>query len=56
MTLLVALVALLFALSEASCNLGSHHPMAAGHAGVEVKAWLFKTVIVLAANLLTGQK
>lgn len=51
---LAAAAGALLAAAEASHDVGSRHQMAAAHAGCAVKAWALKTIIVLAANLLTG--
>lgn len=44
----------LFALADASPNPVSQRFMASAHSSVEVKAWAFKTIIVLCINLLSG--
>jgi hypothetical protein len=48
------LVGGLFALADVTPNPVSQNWLATAHAGVEVKTWVFKTAIVLCANVLTG--
>ncbi|WIA17635.1 hypothetical protein OEZ85_014441 [Tetradesmus obliquus] len=47
-------VAGLFALADVTPNPVSQNWLATAHAGVEVKTWVFKTLIVVCANALTG--
>lgn len=54
MALLVIIMAGLISLGDATPNPVSQHWMCAAHSQVEQKAFLFKTVIVLSANLLSG--
>jgi hypothetical protein len=44
----------LFALADVTPNPVSQNWLATAHSGVEVKTWVFKTLIVICANALTG--
>ncbi|WIA37851.1 hypothetical protein OEZ86_014704 [Tetradesmus obliquus] len=53
-SLVFVAVAGLFALADVTPNPVSQNWLATAHAGVEVKTWVFKTLIVVCANALTG--
>jgi hypothetical protein len=52
--IIVIAVAGLLALADVTPNPVSQNWLATAHSGVEVKSWLFKTAIVVAANVLAG--
>lgn len=53
-TMMVAAVSGIMSLGEVTPNPTSQNWLAAAHSNVEFKSWLFKTVLVVSANVLAG--